>query len=103
MKPTSKQIKDEIKKLTAMKPKVLRHSMFGDDHHHAIDKQIEVLGHLDEFFDEEEIERIGGCDEEDWASNVMENALYAFQWADGQEVDDGAPSEGWKSLVQKVK
>ncbi len=99
-KPTEEQIKDEVKKLLEMKPTVLPNSMFGDDHHAAIDAQIRVLENLDEFFDEEEIERIAGEDEEGWADNVCDQAIEAFRWTEG-ESEDGAPSKGWENLVRK--
>jgi hypothetical protein len=40
---TDKEIKAEIEKLKAIKPKVRRYTVFGDNHWAAIDAQIEVL------------------------------------------------------------
>ena len=41
--PTPEQIKNEIKALEEMQPKVKRFSSFGDDNHEAIDAQLDVL------------------------------------------------------------
>ena len=42
-KPSAKQIEAEIETLRTMKPTVLMESRFGDNHHDAIDAQIDVL------------------------------------------------------------
>ena len=42
-KPNKKQIEQEIKELTEIKPKVRHFSMFEDDNHKCIEVQIEVL------------------------------------------------------------
>lgn len=92
MKPTPEQIETEIKTLKAMKPTVLRRSSFGDDHHRAIDAQVDVLElrkSEDDVYDEYS----------DDADNVRDAAIEACQWLEG-EAEDGAPSENWKSLVR---
>jgi hypothetical protein len=91
-KPTDKQVTEEIKTLKAMKPTVLRASVFGDDHHKAIDAQVAVL---EEKLSEDDVyERY-----QDRADNVRDAASQAAQWMEG-ESEDGKPSKGWKSLVR---
>jgi hypothetical protein len=109
-KPTDKQIEAEIKKLTEMKPNVLRKSMFGDDHHAAIDAQIDVLrSHMteDEVYDNypsvdevDEAEERGEELYDSYPDNVRDGALDAARWLAG-ESEDGTPSSGWKELVRK--
>jgi hypothetical protein len=98
MKPTAAEIKTEIDTLKKMKPKVRQFSMFGDDHHAAIDAQIMVLqGDMDE-------DTI--CDRWDGEelSNLRDSALEARQWLDGEldpdEFDYDRPSGGWKELMR---
>lgn len=76
-----------------MKPKVLHHSSFGDDHHASIDAQVEMLeGEVSE----EEIE--DKRDNEDWAENVCDSAREAAEWMGGYEKEP--PSKNWESLVR---
>ena len=73
-KPTQKEIDQEIKKLQKMKPKVLAYSAFGDDHHAAIDAQIEMLkGELDDTTNEYY----------DLSDNIWSSADEARAWMDG--------------------
>lgn len=95
-KPTAKQIADEVTKLTAMKPTVRRTSAFGDNHHDSIDAQVLVLSAIESYPDEDAIYDEG--DNSEWADNVRDSAIHAWQWANG-ESEDGAPSKSWKSLV----
>jgi hypothetical protein len=89
--PTYEEIQEEIKRLKTMKPNVLSMSVFGDDHHAAINAQIQVLEDgLDEDAAYEE-----NMDNED---NIREAAEAAARWSEGDE--DNAPSEDWKSLVR---
>lgn len=101
--PTGTQISEEIKKLETMKPKVLRCSAFGEDHHEAIDAQIEVL---ETDYDEDTIydksAEEGDEDAEDkWPENVRDAALEARRWLDGEAEGDKSPSDNWQPLVQK--
>lgn len=90
--PTSKEIDAEVKKLKAMKPTVRKTSLFGDNHHDAIDAQIDVLkNRMSEDYAE-------GC-YEDYEDNVRDAVRDAAQWMAGEEVDS-TPSESWKSLVR---
>lgn len=92
--PTPKQVKAEVAKLRKMKPKVLSRSQFGDDHHEAIDAQIEVL--------EEGLENGEIYDRfEEGPENILTAALDAMGWMDGGSYGDGdKPSEDWKDLVR---
>jgi hypothetical protein len=95
--PTEKQIKAEIKKLKKMKPSVRMTSMFGDNHHDAIDAQIEVLEDWGFFFDYDAI--YNKEEEGEWKENVRSAAIAALDWMNGDE--PMAPSEDWESLVIK--
>lgn len=91
---TATQIKKEVAALTKMKPKVLHHSAFGDDHHAAIDAQIHVLSQgltEDEIWDEY-------GEDTGTADNVRGAALDAATWAEGGSEDK--PSDSWKELVR---
>jgi len=109
--PTKKQIEAEIKKLGVIKPNVRKTSIFGDNNQDAIDAQIEVLENRwtdDEIYDRfpsqedldnkadhgEEVDDIG------YRNNVIESALEAAQWLEG-ESEYGKPSDGWKELIIK--
>ncbi len=102
-KPTQKQIDSEIKKLKDMKPNVTRASRFGDNHHDAIDAQVEVLsGGMTEsqVYDKEPDDETEPGDVEElgyWKENVISAALEACRWRDGEEKDP--PSKGWKDLI----
>jgi hypothetical protein len=91
-----RQIQAEIDKLRDMKPTVLRASFFGDNHHDAIDAQIEVLE--DELIDDDDI--YNNLDDGTWAQNVADAALEARAWRDDEEEKDFVPSESWKELVR---
>ncbi len=88
-----KEIRAEIAALQAIKPKVLQRSMFGDDHHAAIDGQIEVLkDHLTE----DQVEDI--VESEERPSNVRDAMLQACEWANSERGKSIA--EEWKELVR---
>lgn len=98
--PTPEQVAQEIEKLVAMKPTVRRTSMFGDNHHAAIDAQVEVLrGRLTE---EAIYLRYGDPldDDPDQPQNVVESALEARQWLDGESEGGLPPSAEWRALVR---
>ena len=90
--PTQAEVEAEIKKLKEMKPKVRETSYFGDNHHDAIDAQIEALEDdldTDDCYDREE--------NGDWAENVRSAAVDAIDWRDGDK--DEQPSLEWKDLI----
>jgi len=99
-KPTEDQIKAEINRLFGMKPRVVRQSMFADDHHAAIDAQVEVL--QDAVSDDPELFDEGAIDDraeiEGWAENVRLAAVEAYQWLEGEE--KSSPSNEWRCLVR---
>ena len=89
---TGKEIAAEIAKLKKMKPNVRKTNMFGDNHHDAIDTQVDVLERKltpvrcwDEF--------VGDSD------NVQSAANEAAEWLAGST--DDLPSDGWKELLVK--
>lgn len=98
-KPTEKQIKAEIEKLKKMKPNVRPYSMFGDDHHRAIEAEIVVL-------EERLTEPDDVRDRFEFApENVRDHAEIAAQWLQGEyegfDEKDKCPSDSWKSLLIK--
>jgi hypothetical protein len=96
-RPTREQIIAEADKLKAMKPNVLRSSHFGDDHHAAIDVQIDVLkGRIrQENIDDEQ-------ESGDMPDNVADAARGALAWMNGEETDSNeTPSQEWESLLVK--
>ena len=99
-KPTKEQIKNEIEKLTEIKPRVRHFSMFGDDNHKCIEAQIKVL--TDNLSYEQIENKWGGevCDENAPALSLYDNATGARAWLDG-ESDEESLVEGWRSLVEK--
>lgn len=92
-KPTNEEVQAEIQKLRTMKPKVRRHSLFGDDNWSSIDAQLWVLEKqygTNDIYDRYD-------DEGDDINNVLDNALSARAWLDGEE--DESPSDSWAALV----
>ena len=86
---TEKEQEEEVQKLKAMKPMVLKKSMFGDDHHAAIDAQVEVL--------------LGQSEEEDFDDdddNVRGAVSDVIEWIEDDNDLVEAPSESWKELVR---
>lgn len=92
MKRSKEEVQKEAETLREMKPKVRQFSAFGDDHHAAIDAQIEVL--QEGLSDDDVYERF----EED-AQNIFDEAMQAFEWMSGE--NDVAPSVGWAELLVK--
>lgn len=95
-KPTDEQVEAEIETLRKMKPTVKQLSLFGDDHHKAIDAQIKTL---ERGFSEDDL-----YDRYDSNKHSLDSAQDAQQWRDGEERDsegEGPPSDEWKSLVKK--
>jgi len=94
-KPSAKQIKAEIETLKAMKPTVVKESVFGENHWNGIAAQIHVLT---ERMTEDEAE--DHYEDGSYAQNVISDAIDAALWLAG-ESEDGAPSKEWKCLVRK--
>lgn len=103
MRRTEEEITAEIKLLREMKPNVRRTSVFGDNHHDAIDAQVTVLE--DELDNDAIYDRFEPGDSEDInfdegrAENVLNSAIEAMEWRDGDAKE--TPSEGWKSLLKE--
>lgn len=93
MMKTKEEIKTMVEKLKELKPKVRQTSVFGDNHHDAIDAQIRVL---EEHMSDDGIEREFAVIEEDEngdetygvAQNVYDAADMIFQWRDGRKTDE---------------
>ena len=93
-KQTLSRIQKEIDSLVAIKPKTLRTSAFGDDHHAAIDAQVLVLQRR---MEEEDIyEEFGTA-----ADNIRDEALAARMWIDGEYEDYPDLVSQWKELARK--
>ena len=97
---TASEIRDEVKALTEIKPKVRRYTVFGDDNRAAIGRQIEAL--VDEWTDNDVRDL-----QDDLTEYEFQSAREAIAWVydvyeeyekDGEIVD--RPSLSWKSLVQ---
>lgn len=106
----AKTIEAEIAKLKEIKPKVRKMSGFGDNHHDAIDGQLEVLEKrlperkvwdLHEGTKKDEDDPLSNDAEDDlwFPENVRDAGLEAAHWL-YEENEQGAPSEGWASLIQ---
>ncbi len=92
--PTSEQVDIEIATLIKMKPTVRETSLFGDNHHDAIDAQVEVL---QERMSTAKAEKKFGDEDE----NVAFAACCAAEWLSGStdSMDGEKPSDGWLELV----
>lgn len=105
-KPDPAAIKAQIAALRELKPKVRHSSGFGNDHHAAIDAQIEVLE--DNLSQTEINDRTAFEDDDDyddaeelgkWKMNVNEGATAAREWLDG-ELEDAEDIVGtWEDLL----
>ncbi len=91
MRRNKEEIKKEAETLREMKPRVRQFSAFGDDHHAAIDAQIEVLEMG--LNDDDVYDRF-----EDEGQNVLDEALHAYEWLTGE--NENAPSVGWAELAK---
>ncbi len=103
-KPTTDEIQVQILKLEEIKPTILRWSISGDDHHSAIDAQIRVLHeNMSESKIYDWIWRYY-TPEEDSGQNILDAALEARMWLDGEELNDPDCkdlADSWKELVRK--
>ena len=80
---TQEEIKKEIEALKAVRPKVRPFSIFGDDNLANLDAQVDVLEHD---LDSDDIyERYDHAAASEY---VLEGALYARDWMDGERDED---------------
>lgn len=96
---TPPQIAAEIARLMALKPRVPKHTMFGDSNHEQIDAQLEVLESRmsdDAIFDRGDEEKAG--EEEAWSEAVVSAALEASRWL--REENEPPPSASWEGLAK---
>ena len=98
MKKTPDQIADEVARLDRVKPRIRQRSAFGDDHHDAIDAQVDVLRNN---LDWDEIwSRHEDRDESDaWTESVRDAALEALAWRDGDR--DVSPADDWEEMADR--
>jgi len=95
MKPTRSQTEAEIAALVEIKPRVRHYSAFGDNHHDAIDAQVSVLeGNTSE----SEIFDSYDPGDSDQGRNVLDEALNARAWLDGEYQDYPRLVDQWKEL-----
>lgn len=93
-KPTQAEIDAEIKALEDVLPKVPARSFFGDDNRSAIRVSMRVL--KDNMSEDDIYDRYG-----DSADNVLEEALGARHWLDGDyDGEFGSPSKEWEQLIK---
>jgi hypothetical protein len=92
---TQAEILAEADTLETMKPTVRSSSAFGDDHHAAIDAQVQVL--RDRMTQDDIYDTWGDEDADDFAQNVLDEALATHEWMHGH---GPAPHEGWADLVR---
>jgi hypothetical protein len=91
-------IQDQISKLQDMKPNVRKTSSFGDNHHDAIDAQVDVLRNKLTLSKVEQHYAVDDTNEDDERSeSVYEAAVEANEWL--FERTDVLPSDGWKELL----
>lgn len=91
-KPTDKEIAAEIAALTACKKYAPPYTMFGDDNHAKIDRQIEFLrGDID--VDSPEFEEMN--------DNERSSVLDAQAWMEGESEEN--LSSGWDIFKKKGK
>ena len=84
---SAEEIQAEIKALEACKAYAPKRTIFGDDNHQSIDRQIEALkGEIDTTADEFNY----------FTDDEQSNILYAIDWMEGREEE--APSAGWDSF-----
>lgn len=95
---TNAEIDSEVALLKAMKPKVRKLNAFGDNHHTAIDAQINVL---EQRMTSDQLHDAYGADAmgEDFDENEFAAALIAHDWMTFQAASDDTPSSNWQELV----
>jgi hypothetical protein len=94
---TKEQIDLEIAKLNELKPATREKSLFGDDHHAAIDAQVTVLS---DYMDLHDIyESYGDESTDEFYQNVLDGAIAAYEWMMDGGGAYAAPSEGWSELT----
>ena len=93
-RPNEHNIKAQITALREIKPKVLRRSAFGDDHHAAIDAQIRVL---EKGMTENQAENYFDGDPD----NIQDAVRDALAWVEGRYEAAADLVESWKELVRE--
>lgn len=94
-------IQEQVNKLKEIKPSVRKTSAFGDNHHDAIDAQIDVLENkltltkIDQHYGVDDTME----DEDEQPQNVYDAAVEAYEWL--FERSEDLPSDGWKELIME--
>ena len=92
---TRVQVHEQIVKLREIRTKVQPMSLFRENHHAAIDAQVEVLKErltASDVFDR--------ADERNWPNNARDAALEAADWLAGETSSEYAdPATSWQDLV----
>jgi hypothetical protein len=88
----------EVAALKEIKPKIRHRSAFCDDHHEAIDAQVDVIH--DRMSEDDIYAAWGDEDIDEFAQNVLDAALEAHEWMMGRSSTAPAPHTGWLELAQ---
>ncbi len=91
MKPTDKEITEEIAKLKALKPRIPARSRFGDDNHANVDGSVTAM---EKRWTEEDLDE----EEDSLTEAEMDGARSAVDWMSGDEI---SPCENWASAAGK--
>lgn len=97
---TAPEVAAEIQNLQALRGKIRPTTAFGDDNEAALDAQIAVL--RGGMADQDIYEEYEDPEDPDSTRHVVDHAIAAQQWRDGEADDDEAPSVGWQALVKQV-
>lgn len=92
-RPNLEVRKAQAELLSEMKPRVLGTSRMGDNHHDAIDAQIQVI---EDNLSDDEIYNTN--ETEEWRENVLQAALDARRWLDGEYEEYPDIAASWKEL-----
>jgi hypothetical protein len=92
MKQTQQTIDAEVTTLRLIKPRVRRHSTFGDDNHEAINAQLDVLTNNLTLAQIEA--KYGDCEYD------RDAAIEAHDWRNDRIAE--APSTGWASITTEA-
>lgn len=93
------QINAEIAALATLKPRVRKHTAFGDNNHAAIDAQLEVLRKR---MDSDEVhDTYGDENADEFDQYTLDAALTAHDWMAGLlSADEDALADSWAGLAR---
>ncbi len=92
------QIQDEVGALRKLKENIPQQNALGEDNRRAVEAQIEVL---DQCLNAETIlAKWGDERRDDFAQNVLDEALYACDWLSGELAEEEvSPAAAWAPLA----